>query len=138
MKRTTSDKALRNTKQRQYLLDLLRSTHSHPNAFWLYDNMKPSFPNLSLSTVYRNLGVLEQQGQLQRITCERTFDRYDANTTMHSHFHCKECGCVYDIDAGTFEKNVLSRARSNGHKLQGCHITFYGICEKCAKDRAKK
>ena len=131
MNNVTDKKALRNTKQRQYLLELLSSTKSHPNAFWLYDRMKTVFPNLSLSTVYRNLGILEQQGQLQRITCDSVCDRYDADTSMHSHFYCTKCRHVYDVDAGAAEQSVLSHAQVDGHKLEGCHITYYGICKEC-------
>ncbi len=127
----TEIKTSRNTKQRQCLLDLLHSTISHPNAFWLFDKMKPMFPNLSLSTVYRNLGVLEQQGQIQRITCSNDYDRYDANTAMHSHFYCRECGRVYDIETNSIEKKMLESVDECPHSLEGCHVTFYGVCDKC-------
>jgi Fur family peroxide stress response transcriptional regulator len=129
----TEIKTLRNTKQRQYLLDLLQSTQSHPNAFWLFDRMKPVFPHLSLSTVYRNLGVLEQQGQIQRITCSNDYDRYDANTNMHAHFYCRKCSRVYDIDTDRIEKKVLESVENCAHSLEGCHVTFYGICDKCTE-----
>ena len=67
--------SIRNTKQRKHLLELLQSTKSHPNAFWLYEKMRPAFPHLSLSTVYRNLGILEDQGLIQRLSCGAAFDR---------------------------------------------------------------
>jgi len=113
------------------MLELLRSTDTHPNAFWLFEKMKPAFPNLSLSTVYRNLSILESQGLLQRLSCGCSFDRYDGNVAMHSHFFCRECNSVYDINAKTLEKNALTSADTGGHKLEGCHITFYGICNQC-------
>ncbi|MDD5018630.1 MAG: transcriptional repressor [Eubacteriales bacterium] len=124
-------KTIRNTKQRKYMLELLRSTRSHPNAFWLYEKMKPQFPNLSLSTVYRNLGILEKQGCLQRLACGSSYDRYDANTAMHTHFYCRKCGRVYDIETNGIESNVLNTVKSCRHLLEGCSITFFGICEKC-------
>lgn len=124
-------KSLRNTKQRKYMLELLRSTDSHPNAFWLFEKMKPQFPRLSLSTVYRNLGILESQGLLQRLSCGATFDRYDGNVAMHSHFYCRECTRVYDINAAELEEKALESADCGGHTLEGCHITFYGVCDQC-------
>ena len=126
-------KTVRNTKQRKYMLDVLRSTVSHPNAFWLFEKMKPSFPNLSLSTVYRNLSILESQGLVQRLSCGGTFDRYDGNVALHSHFYCRECGSVYDLNAKTLENNALGSVDASGHHLEGCHITFYGVCEQCGK-----
>ena len=65
-----NEKAIRNTEQRKKLLELLSSAKSHPNALWLYEMLTPEFPKLSLSTIYRNLGILEKQGLLLRIPCE--------------------------------------------------------------------
>jgi len=132
------NKPLRNTKQRKYMLELLQSTDTHPNAFWLFEKMKPVFPNLSLSTVYRNLSILESQGLLQRLSCGGTFDRYDGNVAMHSHFYCHKCGRVYDLSARTLEDNALASADAGGHKLEGCHITFYGVCDQCLSNNENK
>lgn len=130
----SAKQVLRNTRQRKHLLSLLSSTRSHPNAFWLYEKMRPVFPSLSLSTVYRNLGILESQGLVQRLSCGGSFDRYDADISLHSHFFCRECGAVYDIDAKAIEQNPLSAADCGGHRLEGCHITFFGTCAQCAQN----
>ena len=55
------------SKQREALLTLLRSTHSHPSADWLYENLRKEFPNISLGTVYRNLAVLADSGEIVKI-----------------------------------------------------------------------
>lgn len=127
------DAPVRNTRQRKYMLELLKSTDAHPSAQWLLKKMKPDFPHLSFSTVYRNLGVLEKEGALQRLTCGNTFDRYDGNTAPHSHFFCRKCGSVYDVDMGPVEKNALLGANRSPHNIEGCSVTFYGICENCRK-----
>lgn len=131
-------KKVRNTKQRRYMLELLKSTKSHPSAFWLYEKMLPEFPSLSLSTVYRNLGILENQGLLQRLSCGGAFDRYDGDISMHSHFFCRKCGNVYDIEAKELEKNALKCACSEGHNLEICSITYYGMCSECYKKNNKE
>jgi Fur family transcriptional regulator, peroxide stress response regulator len=123
------EKNIRNTKQRKMLLELLCSTESHPNAFWLYDKMKPSFPNLSLSTVYRNLGILEKEGMLLRLPC-MNFDRYDGNTEIHAHFYCRKCERVYDLEADNIESSMLKHVNDK-HVVEGCNVIFYGVCENC-------
>lgn len=125
-----TSKALRNTKQRKYMLELLKSTKQHPNAFWLYENMLGAFPRLSLSTVYRNLGILESQGLVQRLSCSGSFDRYDADISVHSHFYCKECRKMYDVDSA-FEKMAVSNIECGGHRPESCQITFMGTCMQC-------
>lgn len=129
--------AVRNTRQRKYMLELLQSTDSHPSAQWLYERMKPQFPHLSFSTVYRNLGILEREGQLLRLTCGNEFDRYDGNTMPHSHFFCRDCGKVYDVDFGPIERTALEAAQICSHAVEGCNITFYGLCENCRKANDK-
>jgi Fur family transcriptional regulator, peroxide stress response regulator len=126
------DRSNRNTKQRKQLLELLRSTKSHPNAFWLFERLKPDFPNLSLSTVYRNLGILESHGELLRLPCP-SFDRYDGNTQVHTHFYCRVCEKVYDMDTEGIEAKVLGSLKQCPHSPEGCNIMFYGICENCNK-----
>lgn len=126
------DRSNRNTKQRKQLLELLRSTTSHPNALWLFERLKPDFPNLSLSTVYRNLGILESHGELLRLSCP-SFDRYDGNTEVHTHFYCRMCERVYDMDTGGIEQKVLGSLQQCPHSPEGCNIIFYGVCENCNK-----
>ncbi len=127
----STEKSVRNTKQRKHMLELLQSTTSHPNAFWLYERMRPVFPNLSLSTVYRNLSILESQGVVQRVSCGGAFERYDADVSMHSHFYCRQCGCVYDICTNDAEQKALENLSDNPHQLEGCHITYFGVCQNC-------
>ena len=131
----STEKSVRNTKQRKHMLELLQSTSAHPNAFWLYERMRPSFPNLSLSTVYRNLSILEAQGMLQRVACGGTFERYDADVSIHSHFYCTQCGCVHDLCTDEAERKALESVASTPHKLEGCHITYYGLCASCLENR---
>lgn len=127
------DAPVRNTKQRQYMLTLLKSTDTHPSAQWLFERMKPKFPRLSFSTVYRNLDVLEREGALQRLSCGNAFDRYDCNAAPHSHFFCRLCGNVYDVDLGPVEASAMDRADCCTHRVEGCSVTYYGVCETCRK-----
>lgn len=113
------------------MLELLKSTDTHPSAQWLYDSMKAKFPRLSFSTVYRNLGILEKEGELQRLTCGNAFDRYDGNAAPHSHFFCRQCGAVYDVDLGPVEQYALSVKERCAHHIEGCSVTFFGVCENC-------
>lgn len=87
----------RRSKQRERILELLRGTESHPTANWLYGKLREEFPDLSMGTVYRNLGILLEQGLIKRIDFGSTFDRFDANIAPHYHFICEECGTIVDL-----------------------------------------
>ncbi len=127
----------RNTKQRQRMLEILCQTVSHPTAIWLYDELKPEFPSLSLGTVYRNLGILEDQGLLNRITSGSTFDRFDGNMKPHAHFRCTDCGNLYDmkkVDPSAFLQEINKNC---GHYIEDFVIEYCGICESCSNKREK-
>ena len=131
------DAPVRNTRQRKYLLRLLMSTDAHPNAQWLFERMKAEFPRLSFSTVYRNLDILEKEGKLQRLTCGNAEGRYDGNAAPHAHFFCRRCGEVYDVDFGPIEQSVMQRVKRCSHNVEGCRVTYYGICKNCLKAKNK-
>jgi Fur family transcriptional regulator, peroxide stress response regulator len=122
---------IRNSKQRTRILELLKSTGSHPTATWLYDKMKDEFPNLSLGTVYRNLNILIEQGLISKIDFGSTFDRYDAKIERHYHFICEKCDSITDLSMPVMDeldKKVISKT---GFKVKRHRIEFYGLCNNC-------
>ena len=121
-----------NSKKRQAILDYLRHTAAHPSAETVYTALKPSIPELSLGTVYRNLQVLVYEG-LVRIVC--TVDgqaRYDARTEAHVHCVCRSCRRV--IDAESISEGELFSALSfeSGFVPEGFDLTVNGLCSRCA------
>jgi Fur family transcriptional regulator, peroxide stress response regulator len=133
--RKKSDKRppYRRSKQRERILALLRSTDTHPTANWLFGRLKKEFPDLSMGTVYRNIGILVQQGLIGRIAFGSTFDRLDANVTEHYHFICEECDAIIDLKL-SIEPGIDKRVPiSEGFEVHRHAIEFYGLCPKCSK-----
>jgi Fur family peroxide stress response transcriptional regulator len=124
-------KIFRQSKQRTRILELLRSTESHPTADWLYEKLKNEIPRLSLGTVYRNLSTLVEQGLVKKIHFGSTFDRFEANIKPHYHLICESCGKILDFempiyDDLNFQAKQLTNFTIHHHKLE-----FFGICEDC-------
>ena len=88
---------MKNSRQRNAILECVMSHHDHPTADIIYQELRESFPNISLGTVYRNLSLLTSLGKIMKITCENHADRFDGQTIPHAHFECKSCGCLQDI-----------------------------------------
>ena len=59
-----SPRGSRNTKQRAVVLDAVRSLHNHPTSADIYDVVHRDYPNVSRATVYRNLSVLSDRGEV--------------------------------------------------------------------------
>ena len=125
----------RNTKQRKRILETLCETDTHPTATWLYDQLKPEFPSLSLGTVYRNLGILEEQGLLKKIVFGSTFDRYDGKTYPHTHFICSECNNVYDMSEQNNDEIIECVSKNTKHHIHEVVMNYYGVCEKCLEEK---
>jgi len=122
---------MRNSRQRTALLDLLRSTKSHPTASWLYDRLKTEFPDLSLGTVYRNLSLLAGRGEVLVLRSGSTFDRFDADTRAHYHVVCEVCGKVEDVDLAA-DATLDARAEAaSGYRISTHRLDFIGICPAC-------
>ncbi len=125
--------ALKYSRQRQVIYDFLMTRKDHPTAEMVYRNVRQEYPNISLGTVYRNLTLLADMGEIQRLRVGDGIDHYDADTSKHYHFVCSKCGGVSDIEISSIE-GILESARENfDGEIQG-HVTyFYGVCDKCRK-----
>jgi Fur family peroxide stress response transcriptional regulator len=121
------------SRQREAIKEYLMNTKEHPTADTVYMNIRETYPNISLGTVYRNLNLLVEQGEIQKLNCQDGCDRFDGNTKQHYHFLCRDCGKVFDIEMESIEHiNVIAGAKFGG-KVDG-HITFfYGKCPECSK-----
>ena len=129
----------RNSKQRTLVLDVLKASHEHPNAEEVYLAVKQQLPDISLGTVYRNLNLLEEMGQIIRIQTGIGGDRFDAVTRMHPHLICTECG-VSDRDCQIDKETELLRQalQTSGAQIQDVQIRAWGICGRCRENKESK
>ena len=123
-------KETKRSKQRDAIMEYLRSTKSHPTAETVYNEIRPQIPNISLGTVYRNLSLLEELGMVRKIPQGGEPDRFDADTTPHSHLKCSCCGSVSDIYFDPEHIDSLA-AESCGCDITGHDIMFFGVCTNC-------
>ncbi len=119
-------------RKRDAILACLRSTTCHPSAEWVYMQLKPEIPNLSLGTVYRNLAYFKDIGEAISIGTVKGIERFDGNTTPHVHYICNCCGAVLDLPDIKVPKELESAAElGSGGTVGGCQLTFTGICSEC-------
>ena len=122
----------KNSKKRQALLDALCQSHEHPTAEMLYNQLKPQIPELSLGTVYRNLGVLVQEGLVISVGHVNGQERYDAVTHSHPHFVCKNCHSVIDLELPDTVSSMYPHIDKNFHcDADSYNLTINGLCAKC-------
>lgn len=123
--------ALKYSRQRQMIKDFLMTRKDHPTADVVYMNVREKYPNISLGTVYRNLTLLSDIGEIQRLRLGDGVDHFDADTSKHYHFICTECGSVIDLEMDDIDEIIETANAKFDGEIQG-HVTyFYGICGNC-------
>lgn len=123
--------ALKYSRQREAIKEFLNSRTDHPTADTVYMNIRKEFPNISLGTVYRNLALLSDIGEILKLSTGAGGDRFDANTSPHYHFICSKCHDVIDLEMPNIDKIDKIAGESFNGEVEGHTVYFYGKCEKC-------
>lgn len=119
------------SRQREAILAYLHSTKEHPTAEKVYMELRAQFPKLSLGTVYRNLNLLAESGEILRLSCGDSTDHFDATVTPHYHFVCRKCDKILDLEMSSLDFIEERAAENFQGKVQGHQVYFYGECEDC-------
>lgn len=127
------DAQRKTSRKRQAMLEALRQTKEHPTAEMLYNCLKGEYPELSLGTVYRNLSILVQDGEIVSVAHVRGQERYDARTEPHVHFVCRNCSRVMDLEISDDIKGMYEQVRKeSGCQPESHSLTISGVCSGCA------
>ena len=127
-------KATRNTMQRSMVLAAVKELRCHPTAEEVYQAVHAKHPAVSKGTVYRNLHLLAQLGEIRCVAMPSGADRFDCRTTPHCHIRCESCGGVFDAEMENPDAIGRQAQFPQGFVLHGCDIVFRGICPDCDKN----
>lgn len=117
------------SKQREAILEVLRSTDTHPTAAAVYEKVREKLPNISLGTVYRNLAALKENGDILGISVGDGFEHYDGDAAPHIHLHCRRCGSIEDLEMT--DDPAADCAKKYGFSPETSVYIVYGICNDC-------
>ena len=126
---------LKYSRQREAIKDFLMNSCEHPTADTVYMHMRETFPNISLGTVYRNLSLLSELGELQKISMKDGADRFDARMESHDHFICEECHNVLDIFLDDNDEFTAAAQQVFDGKIKNHSTIFYGLCKDCLEKK---
>ena len=86
----------RNTRQRKLVLDAVRQSYNHPTADEIYNAVREQDDKISRGTVYRNLNLLADAGEILSIKTPGG-SRFDRTIEPHAHIICTSCSRVIDV-----------------------------------------
>lgn len=121
----------RRSKQRDLIYDVLKNTTSHPDAEWIYGEVKKVLPSISLGTVYRNLSKMVSDKEIIIIETGGDSLHYDARVEDHCHIVCRSCGRIDDLFFDNFPSLGRIAEENYTGKVYGYNLMFFGKCSCC-------
>ena len=116
------------TVQRKVILDVAKNL-KHSTIDEIFEEARKDIPSLSVSTIYRNLTVLEEDRLIRRIPNKTGKDIYESTCKeKHSHFLCLNCGRIIDY---CDEKKPRKVYDDSGNLVYESIKNSYGICKSC-------
>ena len=123
---------LRMTRPRKVILEELRKVNTHPSADELYEIVRRRLPRISLGTVYRNLEILSESGDIQKLEPGCSLKRFDGNPSEHCHIRCVRCDRIADASMVPDLEIDLQRVNSTDFEIVGHRLEYLGVCPICS------
>jgi Fe2+ or Zn2+ uptake regulation protein len=125
------ERSLRMTRQRQVIMEELRATDQHPSADDLHGRVKQKLPRISLGTVYRNLEILTELGEIQTIALAGNLKRFDGIPQNHYHMRCVHCDRLVDAPMEVIDSLERALQEKTEFRILDHQLEFSGICPDC-------
>ena len=119
------------SRQRESIKEYLMSTKEHPTADVIYQHVREENPKISLGTVYRNLTLLVDLGEVRKISTGDGTDHFDADTSAHSHYFCRFCHRLMDVDVTPSVDQILAASSAGIGTVEQASLLFTGVCKDC-------
>jgi Fur family ferric uptake transcriptional regulator len=125
----------RATKQGGAVRDALRAAGGFRSAQDVYAELRAEGGAVGLSTVYRHLQALVDDGVVDVIHTadgEATY-RYcgDPGPGHHHHLVCRQCGRTEEIEGRAIERWAGDVAREHGYTAVDHTVELFGLCPGC-------
>lgn len=119
------------SKQRELILTTVRKNLIHPTADQVYSIIRKTMPNISLGTVYRNLNLLAENGDIIKISLPNQSDRFDGTLEPHYHMICNKCNQVFDIKLDNLKGLSDDVFKKYEFSVESFDLIINGTCCEC-------
>lgn len=131
------ERGLRWTPQRRLLVEVLAQTDGHITGSELVERVREQDPEVTPSTVYRTLDVLEDIGLIRHAHGLDGREEFHVRPAReHGHMHCSVCGQAWEVSAADVAGLVDDFERTRGFKVDLGHLSVVGICADCQEREA--
>ncbi len=120
------DAGLKMTGQRRIILRVLGQSEDHPSVEDVYERARTYDGSISIATVYRTLGLLDELDLVIRHEFQEGYARYEVNSDHHHHLVDLETGKVIEFQNEELEQLKEKIARDLGYELIDHRLELYG------------
>jgi Fur family ferric uptake transcriptional regulator len=131
----SSNKASRTTRQGQAVLNVVDRSDSFRSAQDIHAQLRSDGQAVGLTTVYRHLALLTEEGQLDALQAadgELVYRRCHSDA-HHHHVVCRQCGRGSEVALPDLEQWVESTATDLGYTDITHTVEIFGICTDCRR-----
>ena len=122
------------TRQRALILEILQHSPKHLTADEIFAIAREKMPGIARGTVYRNLKLMELDGEIGHLEMPDGPDRYDANPSPHGHLLCDSCGDLADLPVIGLVREIENAI---GTEVRSYQLTIHYICPECREKQAE-
>lgn len=129
---------LKITPQRVAIYQHLFGMDTHPTADAVYRIVRKEYPHISFDTVNRTLLTFTEIGVLDVVEIFSGAKRFDTDLTPHHHFHCLQCGKVYDFHSETCDNLTVPKSIQKQFRVVSKRVILKGFCRTCQNENPQK
>ena len=120
------------TPQRLMILAAIQNSDGHVSAEEIHDQVRAQYPQLHISTVYRTLELLKEQGLVAEADLGEGRTRYHlAEKGQHHHLVCEKCGAIFELSNSLLLPLGEAILREHRFRANLTHFTIFGRCARC-------
>ena len=122
------------TKYASKILEIVDRSREHLTAEQVFEQLRETYPNVVLATVYNNLNRLWEAGLIRKVLVEGSPDRYD-RLERHDHLVCRRCGALRDLQLGDLTGRLR---RESGIDILGYDLKLLYLCDRCREEERSR
>jgi len=129
IKEKISSGGLKFTHQRMVIYEAVSTTHNHPTAEWVYEQIRERNPSISLGTVYKTLDTFVNAKIIQKFIDNNGVMRFDAILESHSHLYDKETNEIRDYRSEKLEaliKDFFKKNKIDDFEVEDISVVIKG------------
>ncbi len=123
---------VRLTPQRRMILSAIAQSNGHITAEDLHQRIRAVYPDVNMSTIYRNLDRLLDLRLVAVTDLGGGRVCYEAlSAARHHHLICHQCGGMTELDDSIVEDLRRRIAQQYHFAPQVDHLAIWGMCPAC-------